>query len=34
MVFWGYEKIIVINPNPVDYKGVEAFGIHIIDFIF
>lgn len=30
----GYEKIIVITPNPFNYKGIEAFGIHIVDFIF
>ncbi len=30
----GYEKIIVITPSPFKYKGIEAFGIEIIDFIY
>jgi 3,4-dihydroxy 2-butanone 4-phosphate synthase/GTP cyclohydrolase II len=30
----GYEKIIVITPNPMEYKGIEGFGIEIVDFIF
>ncbi|MEO0203209.1 MAG: 3,4-dihydroxy-2-butanone-4-phosphate synthase [candidate division WOR-3 bacterium] len=30
----GYEKIIVITPNPMNYKGIEGFDIEIIDFIY
>lgn len=30
----GYEKIVVITPNPMDYKGIEAFGIEIVDYIY
>ncbi|MCS7245690.1 MAG: 3,4-dihydroxy-2-butanone-4-phosphate synthase [candidate division WOR-3 bacterium] len=30
----GYEKIVVITPNPMDYKCIEAFGIEIVDYIY
>jgi 3,4-dihydroxy 2-butanone 4-phosphate synthase/GTP cyclohydrolase II len=30
----GYEKIVVITPNPLNYKGIEGFGIEIVDFVF